>query len=186
MTTLADRVADLGHRLAYAPDDVAARIESAVMLATETATRQRPRALPDAIPTPPPEVVAAAVRRTAARYVEVVSELVAGSLSTREVAAQLGISAQAVAKRRLAGRLVAFVHRGDWRYPAWQFDPRDPSRPLPGLLEAYRALPDDDPIGNAAWFTRPSRHLGDRTPLDLLRAGDADRVIDAAGYVTSR
>lgn len=187
MTTLADRLADLERRLRYASDDDAAAIEAAVVAASAAASRRRPSALPAAIRTHRPERVALARRRTLEAYLEARAELVDGSLSTAEVARRLGVSAAAVTKRRAARRLVAFRHRGDWRYPAWQFDD---GAVLPGVAEAWQAMVPTfgaaDDIRPVRWFVLPSQQLAGRTPVDALRAGDGAAVVDAAGYVGSR
>jgi hypothetical protein len=184
MTTLAERVTDLSKRLQYAAEDDTVTIEAAVVAAASIATRRRPTALPPAIRSHPPERVAAARARTLEAFLEARSALVADSLSTVEVARRLGVSAAAVTKRRVAGRLVAFRHRGDWRYPAWQLAD---GGLLPGVVEAWQAIPHHaDDLRAVRGFVLPSRHLGDRSPLDALRAGDVAAVADAASYVGSR
>ena len=184
MTTLAERVGDLTRRLQYAAEDDTVRIEAAVVAAASTATRRRPSALPPAVRSHPPERVASARARTLEAYLDLRRELVADSLSTPEVALRLAVSPAAVTKRRAAGRLVAFRHRGDWRYPAWQFAE---GAPLPGVVETWRALPRHaDELRAVRWFVLPCRQLGGRTPVDALRAGDVEAAVDAAGYVGSR
>jgi hypothetical protein len=184
MTTLAERVTDLSRRLQYAAEDDAVTIEAAVVAAAAVATRRRPTALPPAVRSHPPERVAAARARTLEAFLEARGALLADSLSTVELARRLGVSAAAVTKRRVAGRLLAFRHRGDWRYPAWQLTD---GALLPGIVEAWQAMPHHaEDLRAVRWFTLPSRHLGGRTPLDALRAGDAEAVVDAASYVGSR
>lgn len=184
MSTVAERVTDLTKRLQYAADDDAVAIEAAVLSAAATATRRRPGVLPPAVRSHSPERVAKARARTLAAYLDVRRELVADSLSTTEVARRLAISPAAVTKRRTAGRLVAFRFRGDWRYPSWQFAD---GALVAGVVEAWQALPKlADEVATVRWFVLPSRHLGDRTPVDALRAGDATAVIDAATYAGSR
>jgi hypothetical protein len=184
MSSLVERVGDLTRRLQYAGEDDAVAIEAAVVASAATATRRRPTALPAAIRSHPPARVAAARARTLEAYLEARHELVGDSLSTTEVARRLAISPAAVTKRRVGRRLVAFRHRGDWRYPAWQFED---GALLPGVVEAWLALPRHaDELRSVRWFVLPSRSLGGRTPVDALRAGEADAVVDAASYVGSR
>lgn len=184
MSSLAERVTGLSQRLAYAAEDDALAIEAAVLAAASTATRHRPTALPAAVRSHAPERVAAARARTLEAYLDARRDLVAASLSTIEAARRLGVSSAAVTKRRVAGRLVAFRHRGDWRYPEWQLVD---GGLLPGIVEAWRAMPHHpDDLRAVRWFTLPSRHLGGRTPIDALRAGEVGAVVDAAGYVGSR
>lgn len=189
MSSLAERVADLGRQLEYAADDDALAVEAAVLLAAVASNRARPSSAPALVRSHPPEEVVRARAATLTRYLEMRGELVRGSVSTAEAAVRLGISPAAVTKRRGARALVAFRHRGDWRYPAWQFSD---GGVLPGVPQVWRELPDRDPLGLADWFTLPSRHLDGRSPLDVLRDGAAGdvgalgRVADAASYVGSR
>lgn len=186
MTSLAAHVADIGRLVDFAAEDDATAIEAAVLSVGVLARRRRPTALPPEVPSPSPAVVTAARAATLARELEVRERLVADSLSTGEVAQLLGITQPAVTKRRAARRLVAFRHRGDWRYPRWQFDGLGM---LPGVVETWRALPEEgsaDGLGDVRWFVLPSAHLGDRSPLAALQVGDAARVVDAASYVGSR
>jgi hypothetical protein len=184
MTSLVDRVASLHRRVAYAPDEEALQVEAAVLNAAVTASRRRPAVLADVIRTHSPDRVAAARAATLEDYLGARRDAVAGSVSTVDVARRLGISAAAVTKRRAAGRLVAFRHKGDWRYPSWQFDG---GTLVPGAAEAWAAMPAlHDELARVRWFALPSDALGGRTPLQALLAGDAPAVADAASYVGSR
>jgi len=164
--SLEQQVAALAHRVLFASGTDELAIEAAVLAAAADAQRTRPANLPSYIRSQTPEQVA---------------EILAGSLSTAQVASRLGISSAAVTKRRTGRRLVAFQLKGDWRYPAWQLREHDV---LPGVAQAWQALPVEvhDLLSLVHWFELESRHLGD-TPLALLRAGQVDRVVDAAGYV---
>ena len=184
MSTLVDRVASLHRRLSYAPDEEALQLEAAVLNAAATASRRRPEVLSAVVRTHPPQRVAAARAATLEDFLAVRREAVAASLSTVEVARRLAISAAAVTKRRAAGRLVAFRHKGDWRYPGWQFGE---GALLPGAAEAWAAMPAlHDELARVRWFTLPCQALAGRTPLAALQSGDAARVVDAATYVGSR
>ncbi|MEO0802078.1 MAG: hypothetical protein AAFY57_07380 [Cyanobacteria bacterium J06642_2] len=101
-----------------------------------------------------------------------------GSLSSTEVGALLGISRQAVDKRRREGKLIALpAGRSRWRYPGWQFAD---NRVLPGLTEVLQAMPIRDAWMQAAFMMNGDARLGGASPLDVLRAGDADSVLIAA------
>lgn len=101
-----------------------------------------------------------------------------GLLSGEQAAARLGVSRQAVDKRRRAGTLLAIERpsRG-LGYPAWQFP--DDGR-LPGLSETLRALGDEPPIAKQRFFLSGNHRLGEARPLDLLRAGRVAEVVQAA------
>lgn len=177
MPTLEEQVTALAQRLQFASATDELAIEAAVLAAASDAQRTRPANLPSYVREQTPEQVAQTRAQTLRDWLALRDEVLAGSLSTAEVAARLGISSAAVTKRRQARRLVAFQLKGDWRYPEWQLG-------LPGVEQVWQALPlaRHDALSLARWFTLPSRHLGD-TPLACLRAGQVDRVVDAAGYV---
>jgi len=184
MTTITDRVPDLAGLLDSLSADERREIEAAYIRVLATAPRRRPRSLHTAVQTHKPEVAAAAVARGLAREQATRDQLVAESLSTAEVARLLGVSAAAVTKRRGKGGLIAFKHKEDWRYPRWQFAG---STVLPGAIAVWKVLPDrHDVAGLVRWFTLPSRHLADRTPIQAIHDGDVDQVVDAASYVGSR
>ena len=42
---------------------------------------------------------------------------------------------------------------------------------------------DVSQLSKVSWLTRPNPYLEDRTPLDALKDGDRDRVVDAARAV---
>ena len=184
MTALVDRVASLHRRVSYAADEEALQVEAAVLNAAVTASRRRPTVLASVVRTHSPDRVAAARASTLEDFLAVRRAAVETSLSTVDVARRLAMSAAAVTKRRAAGRLVAFRHKGDWRYPSWQFGD---SAPLAGVVEAWSAMPAlYDELARVRWFTLPSAALGGRAPLDALQAGEVATVVDAATYVGSR
>ncbi len=80
---------------------------------------------------------------------------------------------------RREGRLLALRVKNCWRYPQWQFDPDYPGGVLPGLGKVL-ALLQLSPAGSAAWLTTVFKELGNRSPLDLLRAGQTDDIIEFA------
>ena len=181
MSTLEQQVQDLARRVQFASEDDELSIEVAVLAAAADALRVRPANLPPYLRRQTPEQVAETRAATLREWVALREEMLATSVSTADLAARLGVSSAAVTKRRQAGRLVAFQVRGDWRYPLWQLSGADV---LPGVVEVWQALPLDvhDRLSLARWFTLESTHLG-MTPLAALAAGDAARVVDAAGYV---
>jgi hypothetical protein len=100
-------------------------------------------------------------------------------LSAREVEELLGITRQAVAKARAAGRLVGLpTGGGQYLYPSWQFGE---SGVLPGLREVRRGLPGgDDPWTFTAFMVSPNARLTGEAPLAALRRGAVQDVIRAA------
>lgn len=182
VTALSERFPGLATLLEYAADEDRSAVEEAFVAILATAPRHRPASLPPMVRSHPPERVAAARARGLAEELAVRREALADSLSTRELAERLGVSPAAVTKRRSKGGLVAFLHAGDWRYPAWQLRGAEL---LPSVDAVWRALPEQDALSLMRWFTLPSRQLDGATPIECLRIGWADRVIEAACYVGS-
>jgi hypothetical protein len=108
-------------------------------------------------------------------------ELLAGALAVSDVAELLGVGRQTPHDRQKAGTLLAITDRGQWRFPAWQFDAEGPDGIIAGLPEVIRSMrrPISD-VGRVRWFLTPKPLLGGRTPLDALRAGDVDEVVAEA------
>ena len=100
-----------------------------------------------------------------------------GTSSAVETGRLLGISRQAVDKKRRGGQLLALPVGPRQRYPVWQF--KDGAI-LPGLANVLAALPTSSPWVKAAFFLSRNARLGERRPLDLLRQGRVDEVVRAA------
>ena len=94
-----------------------------------------------------------------------------GLLSAAEVARMLGITRQAVDKRRGGGKLLAVKVGGDWRYPAAQFGP---SGATPAGLE--EVIASDSPWGALSFLVSEDTVLEGRTPLQILRDGGIDII----------
>lgn len=100
-------------------------------------------------------------------------EAAGGVLSATQVAAMLGITRAAVDKRRLARRLLALRIRGDWAYPAAQF--QDAATPE-GLSDVLAAMADASPWSVLETLLTPDDALGGAAPIAALRAGRAAEV----------
>lgn len=101
-----------------------------------------------------------------------------GALSAEKVGELLGITRQAVEKRRQAGKLLALsIGRHGYRYPAWQFTE---SGTLPGLDQVLRVLSSHDQWMQTAFFVSGNPRLDNRTPREMLQMGETDRVLNAA------
>ena len=101
-----------------------------------------------------------------------------GVLTVEQVARQLGITRQAVDKRRRSGELLALpVARHRYAYPAWQFLGVNV---LPGLEDVLVAFSIQDPWTQAAFFLGENTLLAGERPLDVLRRGDVEPVRRAA------
>lgn len=101
-----------------------------------------------------------------------------GIFKTEEVAEYLGITPQAVNKRRALRQLVGLTFRKrGYVFPAWQFTDRGT---VPGLEQVLLALAGHDEWMQNVFFVNPNTRLGGRRPLDLLREGEIPEVLDAA------
>lgn len=106
--------------------------------------------------------------------------LLAASLGTQEVAQLLGVTRQTPHDRVKAGALLAVEDsKGALRFPLWQFDPDGPGGVVKGLPEVLRAL-QVGKFAQVRWLERPSPVLEGRSPLDALKAGDVERVVQEA------
>ncbi len=124
--------------------------------------------------------------RAVVRGIETRQELAeaeGGSVSSEDASRLLGISKTAVFKRLDAGRLLAWREERlrAARFPRWQFD--EHGQVLAGLEEVLTILNQDERLdawGKILFFLQEKSSLGDRRPLDLLRAGKLKRVCLAA------
>ena len=111
-----------------------------------------------------------------ARNVEHRQQLLAragGAVSADEAGRILGISRQAVDKRRRGGALLAVREGSDWRYPACQFDQGEA---IAGIADVVRGFSAAGPWIALDFLLAPDAVLGGRTPIAVLRAGERDAV----------
>lgn len=105
-------------------------------------------------------------------------EKAGGVLGVGMVAELLGLTRDAVDKRRKRGRLVAVdLGRHGWRYPAFQFTGEGL---LGGLEEALEALEPEDGWVALSFFLEEAEELGGETPAEALAEGQTEAVIDVA------
>ncbi|CAN5892216.1 hypothetical protein BH23GEM7_BH23GEM7_14560 [soil metagenome] len=101
-----------------------------------------------------------------------------GTFTTEEVAERLGISRQAVDKRRGKGTLLAVSSgTGAYLFPRFQFDDQGA---IAGLGRLLPALPMKNPWTQLAFLLRNAPELGGRTALEALRDRDVQDVLDLA------
>jgi hypothetical protein len=97
-----------------------------------------------------------------------------GSMLTgAQVATLLGISRQAVDKRRKTGNILGVPRPGGVRYPSMQFVDGDVLLGIPGVLHALAAC---RPADQLAFILTPNQRLDGKRPLDMLRVGAIERV----------
>ncbi len=101
-----------------------------------------------------------------------------GLMTVVEAAGVLGLTRQAVDKRRVSNKLIAIPQgQHGFGYPACQFNERGS---LPGLDEMLDKLDTTDSWMKLIFLLSPNESLGDRTPLQLLQNGECDECIHAA------
>lgn len=111
---------------------------------------------------------------------ERIAQAEGGTLTVEQAARLLGISRQAVDKRRRAGRMLALpIGNHRYAYPAWQFGQ---GGVLAGLRETLDELDAGDPWTRAAFFLGENAYLDGARPLDRLREGDIEPVRRAAWW----
>ena len=97
-----------------------------------------------------------------------------GSLSVEEAGHTLGITRQAVDKRRRANTLLAVREGSDWRYPACQFHDGET---LPGIADVVQGFASAGPWAALDFLLASDTVLEGFTPLQVLKSGDRDRVL---------
>ncbi len=101
-----------------------------------------------------------------------------GTYTAEQVGEFLGISRQAVDKRRREGRLIGLMRgRRGYGYPVWQFENGTTLQHLEDVLDVLRK---NDPWMQVAFFLNNNTRLHGRTPLDALKKGQIDEVREAA------
>jgi biotin operon repressor len=101
-----------------------------------------------------------------------------GVLSGEQAAHILGISRQAVDKRRRQGQLIGLTQgRRGYAYPAWQFEN---GKSIAHLEKVLHALRGHDSWMQLSFFLNPNDRLEGVTPLHALRAGNLESVLQAA------
>jgi biotin operon repressor len=116
----------------------------------------------------------AAARLRGVRAKKHLLEAEGGVVSGRELAQAIGITRQAVDKRRLNGKLIGIdLGKRGYAYPVWQIG-------LNGLEAVLAELAEVDPWTQALFLLSTNPWLNGETPLATLRRGELDEVLNAA------
>lgn len=102
------------------------------------------------------------------RYMEELVKKARGVIGSTGAAALLKISRQALDKRRRNGKLLAIKSRGDWGYPACQFEGPEV---LNGLEPILKARAGEDAYVTLEFLLAPEPGLGGLNILEALRQG---------------
>ena len=104
-------------------------------------------------------------------------DLAGGLYMPSYVAAILNIPEQLVEERRKAGELIAVETQEGYRYPACQFTP---DGVVTGLSEVLAVMPIRADWMRLEWLLIPDDALEGISPLEALRAGHLEDVLDIA------
>lgn len=126
-------------------------------------------------PAPGEGDLAAARRAGAAAVDAALTVALSGALTEDQAALRLGISRQALSKRRTAGGLVELRRGGECHFPFWQFYE---GGLLPGLADLIAAYPGTD-LALTTWALEPNPDLDGLTPAAALTRSEVDRVLAA-------
>lgn len=117
----------------------------------------------------------AAARLRGLRYRQQLMSAEGGIVSAGQAAELLGVTRQAIDKRRRSGRLLAVsTGRRGYAFPVWQFDEQHGT--LPGVERIFAALREHDPWMQLSFMLNPNPGLKERTPVQALRDGELDAV----------
>ncbi|API55883.1 DNA-binding protein (plasmid) [Rhizobium leguminosarum] len=100
-------------------------------------------------------------------------ERAGGTMSAEDAGRILGISRQAVDKRRRAGTLLAVREGSDWRYPLCQLDQGEV---IAGISDVVRGFAAAGPWIALDFLLASDTALGGRTALQALCDGDREAV----------
>jgi len=101
-----------------------------------------------------------------------------GVLTGEEAAKILGISRQAVDKRRRQGHLIGLTQgKRGYAYPAWQFES---DRTIDDLETVLGALRGHDPWMQLAFFVNANDRLNGKSPLEMLLSHKIAPILQAA------
>lgn len=105
-------------------------------------------------------------------------EKLGGTLSVEQVSELIGISRQAVDKRRSQNQLIGLTQgKRGYAYPAFQFEN---GKTIDGLKEVLDALSGHDPWMQSIFFANDNDRLNRSTPLEALRQGETAAAVRAA------
>jgi hypothetical protein len=110
-------------------------------------------------------------------------ELLKDTVDVNQVMEILGYdSRQAPLNRLKAGSLIAIKDNQKWWFPLWQFDANTSDGIVDGLSRVLKAL-DCSNLAKVSWFVNPNPYFEGQTPLEMLKSGEVERVVESAQSV---
>jgi hypothetical protein len=108
------------------------------------------------------------------------------ALNIADVMKLLRITTRSGIKRRIDRKnLLAIKDGAVYRFPRWQFDPHSSDGVVPGLAEVLKVI-RVEPLETAAWLSKPHSGFEGKRPIDVLKAGRVNKVVDEAEGVGVR
>ena len=108
------------------------------------------------------------------------NKLLADTISGSEVDRLLNCSSRQTRIDRVKNNtLLAVKDNGVWKFPLWQFDVNGAERVVDDLPEVLAALKVSN-LAKVSWLTRPNSVFANRTPLEILKQGELERVLAEA------
>ena len=102
-----------------------------------------------------------------------------GAWTGQELQGRFNLTPATLHRRRKEHRIIYWRDaRHEFHYPQWQFTPAGAL--LPGVQEVLQTFRSDDEWRLMSYFLGQRRQLGGRRPLDLLRAGERQKVLSHA------
>ena len=112
------------------------------------------------------------------KYYQRRHQLLQGAITASEVAELLGFQSRQTPHDRVKhNRLLAIKDNGVYKFPLSQFDPSGPDGVIDGLPEVLEALEDVSPFTKLNWLSKPNSVFEGRTPLEMLKGGEVDKVV---------
>ena len=110
------------------------------------------------------------------QLVEQLREAEGGAWTGLELESKFDFSSAFLHRRRKEHRIVYWRDaKHDFHYPKWQFTPAGAL--LPGVQEVLQIFRSADEWRLMSYFLGQRQQLGGRRPVDLLRAGEKDKVL---------
>jgi hypothetical protein len=116
---------------------------------------------------------------TLVRHFQHRRQILENAFTAPQVAEILGTSRQTPHDRVSGQTLLAIKDNGKLLFPAWQFDPTGPDGVLEGFPHVLKTLAMSD-YSKLNWLTRSNPYLEGLPPVEVLKQGQSDRVIQQA------
>jgi hypothetical protein len=109
-------------------------------------------------------------------------ELLANSIGSLEAAEMLDVSKQTIHDRIRENKLIGLVESNIMRLPLFQFDPAGPNGAVAGLGEVLKEL-SGSLLGKIFWLVTKNPVLDGKSPIEIMKRGDLERVLHEARSV---